>query len=104
MPVFLFSVLLFATIVYSQGTCYAENGGVASDDTPCSSADGIQCCGDGFYCLSNGLCSLRAIPRDSIKAPALIDPMSRSYAPVYVADQTKEVVLKTSLSLFSQKP
>ena len=63
MSVFLIAALLLATNVYPQRTCYAENDDIiAGNAFPCSPADGIHCCGEGDYCLSNGLCQNKGSP------------------------------------------
>ena len=63
MLIFLIATLLLVTTGSSQATCYAENDDIVADhDTPCGSADGVHCCGEGYYCLSNGLCQSKSDP------------------------------------------
>ncbi|KAF1986958.1 hypothetical protein K402DRAFT_393111 [Aulographum hederae CBS 113979] len=49
---------LFQAATASNGTCYFPNG-VESSGSPCNpDAPESVCCGPGFVCLSNGLCTL----------------------------------------------
>ncbi|KAF9871072.1 hypothetical protein CkaCkLH20_11489 [Colletotrichum karsti] len=58
-----FSALLFSALLFSylsvvvQAACYYPNGSIAPNDTPCRDDTAESaCCGQGYACLSNGMC------------------------------------------------
>jgi hypothetical protein len=69
MPPMLFFKLLFATSFYIKTTratsCYYPSGDLSPTDFPCTSSGESVCCGQGFICLSNGLCQNPSLPADS---------------------------------------
>ena len=47
--------------------CYYPNGDLARDDQACDSTKSTSsCCGQGYACLSNGLCSKTSFTKDNI--------------------------------------
>lgn len=50
-------LLLFYNIPTTYAICYYPNGDTAPQDTPCTDATAQSaCCGEGYACLSNGIC------------------------------------------------
>ena len=48
-----------AIVRFAQALCYFPDGEtVAIHDTPCTDGTHSFCCGQGFACISNGLCKL----------------------------------------------
>lgn len=48
-------LLLFCSL--ANGICYIPDGSVAPQDTACrNDNDAAACCGQGYACLSNGIC------------------------------------------------
>lgn len=52
--IFIFFLTLHTT--YASPSCYYPSGDHASTDVPCSQSGDSVCCGQGFICLSNGVC------------------------------------------------
>ena len=51
--------ILFATLhtTHASSSCYYPSGDLATTDIPCNQSSGDSaCCGQGFICLSNGVC------------------------------------------------
>lgn len=51
-------LILFAQLAsIASAACYYPNGDIAPNDTPCQDdTDNAVCCGQGYACLSNGIC------------------------------------------------
>ncbi|KXJ94843.1 hypothetical protein Micbo1qcDRAFT_160150 [Microdochium bolleyi] len=51
------TLLLLAFILHVNAACYYPNGNLAPNDVPCkSNTVAAACCGQGYACLSNGIC------------------------------------------------
>ncbi|KAK1997244.1 hypothetical protein LX36DRAFT_636529 [Colletotrichum falcatum] len=50
-------LLIFSLSSRAHGVCYYPDGSIAPNDTPCQdrTAESV-CCGQGYACLSNGMC------------------------------------------------
>ena len=55
----LFLILLHFSSVIAVATCYLPDGDLFASDTPCTSGGSASvCCGAGWTCLSDGVCSV----------------------------------------------
>ena len=51
------TVLFVQLVAVASAACYYPNGDIAPNDTPCQDdTDNAVCCGQGYACLSNGIC------------------------------------------------
>ncbi|KAL3298119.1 SKG6 domain containing protein [Colletotrichum asianum] len=52
-----YSLILSFSSVFIEAACYYPNGSIAPNDTPCRDDTAEStCCGQGYACLSNGMC------------------------------------------------
>jgi hypothetical protein len=87
------SLLVLASLPFIIATCYYPNGDVTPADVACSdTTEESACCGQGYACLSNGLCernndTLDANSESSYVRGSCTDPTFRSsYCPNYCVD------------------
>ncbi|KYK60386.1 hypothetical protein DCS_01523 [Drechmeria coniospora] len=57
---------LLGLALSAHSICYYPNGAVSRQDTPCrNDLDQSACCGQGFACLSNGMCKTTGREQDT---------------------------------------